>query len=148
MVRTGGDPVSETIFPFVQPEPIETVDTLPTARECAWDFVTDTAIFAQGEPVFVERGEAVLVWAWHALHTPRWRYEIHSGDYGSDIENLIGTNWSAELKQAEARCYVEECLLASPYITGVRVATLTFDAGRLTASIEITSVYGTLTLEV
>ena len=33
----------------------------------------------------VEGYDAILVWAWLALHTPRYRYYIYSEDYGNSI---------------------------------------------------------------
>ena len=36
----------------------------------------------------VEGYDALLVWAWLALKTPRYRYYIYSEDYGQEYENL------------------------------------------------------------
>ncbi|MCB6366850.1 DUF2634 domain-containing protein [Intestinibacillus massiliensis] len=140
--------MAETIFPYLQPEAVAEADALPLLREIKWDFTADRPVFENGEPVWVEREAAVAVWAWNALHTPRWRYEIHTPGYGSDVENLAGSGWSEELKQAEARQYVTECLLASPYITAVNDLTASFVGGRLTASFAIDSIYGPVRMEV
>lgn len=140
--------MAEGIFPYIEPAATAAAATLPVAREMAWDFSADRAVFSGGEPVWVERAEAVKVWAWNALHTPRWRYEIYTADYGNDIENMIGSGWSDALKTAEAQQCITECLLASPYITAVRDLSVTFADGVLTASFVIDSIYGMIGMEV
>lgn len=140
--------MAEMIFPYVQPPPVSIAETLPVLREAKWDFAADMPVFENGEMVWVERAEAVAVWAWNALHTPRWRYEMHTPHYGLDIENLIGSGWSEELKQAEARQYITECLLSSPYITAVNDLQAAFTGTVLTAYFTIDTVYGAVRMEV
>ena len=67
----------------------------------------------------VEGYDAILVWTWLALHTPRYRYYIYSEDYGQEYEDLIGKSYSSELIQSELERMTEECLLENPYITGI-----------------------------
>lgn len=141
--------MADAIFPdFINAAEVLAATALPELRECKWDFKLDLPVFAQGKPVIVTGQEAVAVWAWHALHTVRGRHEMYSDGYGSDIENLIGTGWSSELKAAEARQYVTECLLASPYIRALRDMQITFADDRLTVSCAIESIYGVIQLEV
>lgn len=140
--------MAEQIFPYLQPEPVAPAAALPVLREVKWDFGRDEPVFRGGRAVMVEREEAVRVWAWNALHTVRLRFEMFSSEYGSDVENLIGQGWSDDLKTAEAKLYIEDCLLASPYITAVTNVQTTFAGDRLTASFSIESVYGTIKMEV
>ena len=67
----------------------------------------------------VEGYDAILVWAWLALHTPRYRYYIYSEDYGQEYEDLIGKSYFSELTQSELERMTEECLMENPYITGI-----------------------------
>lgn len=67
----------------------------------------------------VEGYDAILVWTWLALHTPRYRYYIYSEDYGQEYEDLIGKSYSSELTQSELERMTEECLMENPYITGI-----------------------------
>lgn len=133
------------IFPLMQPGTAE-VRELPVCREVMWDYRNNRPVFRAGEPVIVERAEAVAVWAWKALHTPRYRHEIYTWDYGSELESLIGQNYTEELKRAEARRYVEETLLPNPYITGVRDIGVDFADGRLGVRCTIDTIYGTATI--
>lgn len=67
----------------------------------------------------VEGFDAILVWAWLALHTARYRYYIYSDDYGQEYDELVGKSYSQELIQSELERMTEECLMENPYITGI-----------------------------
>lgn len=137
------------LFPIIQPETVAQVETsLPMCREVAWNFEADEPIWQNGEPVIVEGMDAVLVWAWNALHTERFRYEIYSWQYGNETEALIGQSFSGDLKRAEAMRYTSECLLVSPYITDVKDMTVTFENDRLKIGGTIVTVYGEMKINV
>ena len=138
----------ESIFPFLQPTAAAPAAELPVLRECAWDFAADKPILRQGVPVVVERAEAVAVWAWNALHTERFLWPCFSANYGNETYMLIGQGYQAETKRAEVQRYIEECLLASPYITAVTGTTITVVGDRLTVGFAIQSVYGEVKMEV
>lgn len=133
-----------SIFPMITPpEPARTDGgELPVCREIAWDFERDIPVFRQGEPVVVSGKEAVRVWIWKALRTPRYQYEIHSWDYGSELESLIGQPLSAALKAAEAPRYLRECLLINPYITALRDVSVGAAGDRLTITGTAETIYG------
>ncbi|MBU5231286.1 DUF2634 domain-containing protein, partial [Intestinimonas butyriciproducens] len=82
--------MSTTLFPVVQPEAVQTGTALPLCREVKWDYDGNRPVFRNGEPETVEGAEAVRVWAWLALHTTRFRHEIYSRAYGTELENLMG----------------------------------------------------------
>lgn len=134
--------MSQTLFPAIQPQTEQRREGLPMCRNVKIDFSTGCAVFRQGEPVIVEGAEAVLSWAWMALHTPRFRHGIFSWAYGCEVEGLIGQPYTEALKQAEARRYLSECLTVSPYITSVDDIAVSFEGGRLTISCSITTIYG------
>lgn len=138
----------ESIFPYLQPTAAAPAAELPVLRECAWDFAADKPILRQGVPVVAERAEAVAVWAWNALHTDRFLWPCFSANYGSEIYTLIGQSYQAETKRAEVQRYIEECLLACPYITAVTGTTITVVGDRLTVGFAIQSVYGEVNMEV
>lgn len=115
---------------------------LPLCQEAAWDFENDVPIFRGGEPVVVTEKEALKVWIWRALRTPRFKYEIYTWAYGSEFESLLGQAYSDSVKTAEAPRYLRECLLVNPYITAVKDISVTFQAARLTVSGTAVTVYG------
>lgn len=134
-----------TIFPMIQPEAAETgnaAEEYPPYREVKWDYKKNAPVYKNGNPVITEGAEAVKVWAWKALHTPRFRCEIYSWNYGSEVESLVGEAYSEELKKSEAARYVRECLLVNPYITDVKNLTVGFSDDRLTVSGKLATIYG------
>ncbi len=136
------------LFPIIQPEAVETEQELSLYREVAWDFQKNIPVYKNGSPFIIEGKEAVMAWAWKALHTQRFRYEIYSWEYGNETESLIGQNFSEELKQAEAARYVRECLLINPYITDVTNILVDFSNGRLTIAGKLITIYGEANLNV
>lgn len=137
------------IFPIVQPE-AEEVSTgqLPLCREVAWDFSAGTPIFSGGKPVTVAGAEAVKVWIWKALMTPRRRHDIYTWDYGSEVESLIGQAFTSAVKQSEAVRYVREALMVNPYIKAVHQVSVDFSGERLTISCSVDTIYGEVEISV
>ena len=137
-----------SLFPSIQPEATATSTTETLYREVKWDFEKDAPVFKDGSPETVTGKDAVLVWAWKALHTPRFRHEIYTWNYGNETENLVGQPFSDELKQSEAVRYVRECLLVNPYISNVRNIAVSFANGTLAISCVINTVYGEVEINV
>ena len=102
------------MFPFVDNEEDEQEESLYIPKEYGINFET-----GQLSGKIVEGYEALLVWAWLALKTPRYRYYIYSEDYGQEYEDLIGKSYSTELTDSELERMTEECLTENPYITGI-----------------------------
>ena len=132
-----------SIFPMIDPaEGESSSQALPLCREVAWDFEQDVPVFQGGEPVIVEGKEALKVWIWRALRTPRFKYEIYTWAYGSEFEHLLGRTYTDAVKTAEAPRYLRECLLTNPYITSIKDISVAFESARLTVSGTAVSIYG------
>lgn len=103
------------MFPFIDnEEEDEQEESLYIPREYGINFET-----GQLSGKIVEGYDALLVWAWLALQTPRYRYYIYSENYGQEYEDLIGKSYSTELTDSELERMTEECLTENPYITGI-----------------------------
>lgn len=139
-----------SIFPMIDPGAAkESGDQdLPLYREPAWDFDLDVPIFQGGEPVVVEGKEALQVWIWRALRTPRYRYEIYTWAYGSEFESLQGRSYTNAVKTAEAPRYLRECLLINPYISAVKDISVDFASPQLTVSGTVITIYGEVQFDV
>lgn len=137
--------MSRAVFPLAQPGAEAGTEELELCRDAEWDYETDRPVFLDGEPVRCAGREAALSWAWNALHTPRFRYEMFSWAYGNEAESLIGTSYSEALKRSEAARYVREALEGNPYVTGASNVSTQFDgtAGKLSISCKIETIYGT-----
>lgn len=90
----------------------------------------------------VEGYDAILVWAWLALHTPRYRYYIYSEDYGQEYEDLIGKSYSSELTQSELERMTEECLMENPYITGIENFSCAKEEEKVMVSFSLITILG------
>lgn len=135
--------MSDTLFPSTTATTSGREDgALPLAKEVAWDFETDKPIFRRGEPVIVAGIDAVMVWAWNALKTERFRYRHHSRAYGNEMERLIGQTFTGDLKRAEAARYFREALEPNPYITGVERITAELSGDTLTVKGTVQTIYG------
>lgn len=135
------------IFPMIQPQVVEQVE-LKLYKEVKWDFEKDIPVYKNGSPVILSGQEAVFVWAWKALKTVRFKYEIYTWDYGCEVESLIGQPFSEELKQSEAARYVRECLLINPYITDVSNIIVSFINDILKIECTIDTIYGEVIVNV
>lgn len=137
------------IFPFMEaPVRRQTGTALPVFREYAWDFDRDCLILANGSPLVVERNEAVKVWVYKVLNTPRFRYPAYTWSYGHELEELVGSAFTNRVLQAEAERRVREALLVNPYITSVSVVTAELVDSRLTIHVSMETVYGEVKMNV
>ena len=137
------------IFPFISPPPnLENLNEYPTYREIAWDFKKNEPIIENGEFKIVEGNEAIKTWIYLALLTPNKQYPIYSWDYGTEVKELIGKNYTKALTKAEAQRLIEECLIINPYIVEVQVIDAIFKENTLTCDIKITTIYGDLEVSI
>lgn len=131
------------IFPFISPPPnLEESNNFPLYREIAWDFKKNEPIIENGEFKIVEGNEAIKTWVYLALLTPNKQYPIYSWDYGTEVKELIGKNYTKALTKAEAQRLIEECLIINPYIVDVQVTDTSFKDSILTCNIKVTTIYG------
>ena len=136
-------------FPFISPPiDLETINEYPLYREIAWDFEKNEPIIENGEFKIVEENEAMKVWVYLALMTNNKQYPIYSWDYGSEVKELIGKNYTKALVEAEAKRLIEECLLINPYILSVDVTSTSFKDSTLTCDIKITTIYGDMEVNI
>lgn len=95
----------------------------------------------------VEGKEAIKVWIWLALQTPRYRYYAYTWDYGIEYEELIGQGYTDEYIETEVRRMTEDCLLVHEDIQSI----LDFEVNRkgdiLTLSFVVDTIYGTIEME-
>jgi len=95
------------------------VEEMPTFKEYAIDFKTGEYIKDENNDIKVlEKNEALKVWIFKALKTERFRYtDVHSDNYGSELETHIGTVYQKSVKDALMINQIRDTLLVNPYIT-------------------------------
>ena len=132
-----------SLFPFISnTDEVKVDNSFPMYKEIAWDFKRNAPIIQNGDFKIIEGNEAIKVWIYKALLTPRYSYSIYSWDYGSELLDLIGKAYTPSLTKEEAKRYIKEALLINPYILEVTVIDTSFNNGLLSADIKIVTIYG------
>lgn len=132
-----------SLFPFVSNiDEVKIDNTFPLYKEVAWDFKRNIPVIEKRDFKIVEGNEAIKVWVYKALLTPRYQYSIYTWNYGSELLSLIGKAYTPQLTKSEAKRYIEEALKINPYILEVNVLDADFKDGVLSASIKIVTIYG------
>lgn len=132
-----------SLFPFISnTDDVKVDNTFPLYKEIAWDFKNNIPILENGDFKIIEGNEAIKVWVYKALLTPRYNYSIYTWDYGSELLDLIGKAYTPSLTKEEAKRYVKEALLINPYILEVEITDISFKDSLLSADIKIVTIYG------
>ena len=90
----------------------------------------------------VEGKEAIAVWIWLVLQTPRYRYYVYTWDYGNEFEDLIGKGYTEEYIEAEAQRMTEDCLLVNENIQSITEFSVSMEGDTLTVSFTANTIYG------
>ena len=90
----------------------------------------------------VEGKEAIAVWIWLVLQTPRYRYYIYTWDYGNEFEDLIGKGYTEEYIEAEAQRMTEDCLLVNEDIQSISDFHVNIGIHTLSISFTANTIYG------
>ena len=132
-----------SLFPFISnTDEVKVDNSFPLYKEVDWDFEKDTPIIQNGDFKIVEGNNAIKVWIYKALLTPRYSYSIYSWNYGSELMDLIGKAYTPSLTKSEAKRYIKEALEINPYILEVNISEIDFKDGILSADIKILTIYG------
>ncbi|BEO91168.1 DUF2634 domain-containing protein [Fusobacterium nucleatum] len=93
------------------------IEEMPVFKEYAIDFKTGEYIKDENGIKILEKNEALKVWIFKALKTERFRYvDVHSDNYGSELETNIGTIYQKSVKDALMINQIRDTLLVNPYI--------------------------------
>lgn len=131
------------LFPFISnADEVKVDNTFPMYKEVAWDFKNNIPILENGDFKIIEGNNAIKVWIYKALLTPRYSYSIYSWNYGSELMGLVGKAYTPSLTKEEAKRYIKEALLINPYILEVTVVDTSFNNGVLSADIKLLTIYG------
>lgn len=141
-------------FPFVGAsdaviQAVQESQELPTFKEYAWDFDNNCFLYdAGGHHIIVEEKEAIKVWVYKALATERYRYEAYSWQYGIEVKPFIGLVMGVEERISELKRIIIECLMVNPYIVSVDSFDFKQEGVKATVEIQLTTVYGEVSVSV
>ena len=131
-----------SLFPFISnTDDVKVDNSFPLYREVAWDFKNNIPILENGDFKIVEGNEAIKVWVYKAILTPRYNYSIYTWDYGSELLDLIGKAYTPSLTKEEAKRLIKEALEINPYILEVEIADISFKDSLLSAVVKVKTIY-------
>ena len=131
-----------SLFAFISNiEEVKVDNTFPMYKEVAWDFENNVPILENGDFKVIEGNEAIKVWVYKAILTPRYSYSIYSWDYGSELLGLIGKAYTPSLTKEEAKRLIKEALEINPYILEVEIADISFKDSLLSAVVKVKTIY-------
>ena len=90
----------------------------------------------------VRGAKAVAVWAWNALMYPRYRYELATWQYGSELSTMIGKVMSKSKASMMAESLVRDALLPNEYILDISDFQCELGSDKLTVSFKIVTPFG------
>lgn len=90
----------------------------------------------------VEGIEAIKVWVYLVLKTTKYRYWGYSWNYGNELEDLIGKQYSKEYINSEAKRMLEDCLLINENIISISNVETSMLNDKLTISFNINTKFG------
>lgn len=132
-----------SLFPFISNDDEVKVDnSFPLYKEVAWDFEKNVPVIENGDFKIVEGNNAIKVWVYKALLTPRYNYSIYSWDYGSELLDLIGKAYTPSLTKEEAKRLIKEALEINPYILEVEITDINFKDSLLSATVKVKTIHG------
>lgn len=125
------------MFPFVTKETTGEEEEFYSPREYEINFETGQITGKVAEGI-----EAIKVWVWLALNTPRYRYYIYSWAYGQEYEDLIGKGYTLGYASMELERMTEECLTVHPCIEGVENFICTMKEDKVEVSFTLLTTLG------
>lgn len=122
---------------------------LPLFREYDWNFESNTFRYnASGKRIALEGDEALKIWVYKALKTERNQYLAYSTRYGIELKPFIGKVMSVGERYSELKRVIIECLMVNPYIKSIDSITFDENGDKVECSVELTTVYGGLNINV
>lgn len=132
------------LYPFIIEDKDNVADNnLELFKEIGWDYLNDKPLVNEKtkEYIVVEGDEAIKVWIYKTIKIARYRYQIFTTDYGTELEELIGNKYTKGYTESEAIRFIREALMVNEYIRNVNIIDASFENDKLTVNINVDTVY-------
>lgn len=135
--------MANDLYPFIIEEENPKDDSLEMFKEIAWDYLRDKPLVDEKtkDYVIVEGDEALKVWIYKVIKIARYRYQIFSTDYGTELEELVGDKYTKGYTESEAIRYIREALSINEYIKNINIIDSNFSEDNLKLRINVDTVY-------
>lgn len=143
--------MSDSIFPFIDTSLYqENTDNEKLEELCEYAFDYENNCFLKNEAgrnFYVYKNEALKIWIYKALMTPRYRHLTYTDDFGNEMFSLIGKSIDHEVLLLELKRYVTEALMYNQYIRELSDFEFEIDGSKVTVKFKVTSIYGEMTID-
>ncbi|MBQ9607653.1 MAG: DUF2634 domain-containing protein [Lachnospiraceae bacterium] len=128
------------MFPFDlddEEDVVEEIETTTEQKDYEIDFTTGelTGRIISGLP-------AVIQWVRLTLGTERYYYNQFTWDYGSELEDLIGREFSGEYVENEVGRMISDALSMNDDIESISDLTVESESDKITAEFKVNTIYG------
>lgn len=93
--------------------------TVDYGREWAYDFDQNKFVLQNGTPVIVTGLEALKIFIIKTLKTARYRYLIHSWEYGCEIEDVLGKTLHKDILESVIKDMITDAIVYDDRIDSV-----------------------------
>ena len=143
--------MSNSIFPFIDTSLYEDnpeSEELEELCEYAFDFKNNCLLKNDaGQNYYVYRNEALKIWIYKALMTPRYRHLAYTEDFGNEMLDLISESINQDVLMLELKRYITEALMYNEYIRELNGFEFEVNGSKIKVSFNVISVYGDMQYE-
>ena len=143
--------MNNSIFPFIDTSKYEHViesDKLEELCEYAFDFKNNCLLTnSAGQNYYVYRNEALKVWIYKALMTPRYQHLAYTEDYGNEMFSMISQAIDQEVMLLELKRYITEALMYNSYIQELNGFEFEVKGSEVLIRFTVISIYGQMRYE-
>lgn len=142
--------MSKSIFPFIETTIYENDDEnqLEELCEYAFDFENNCLMRNEaGENYYVYRNDALKIWIYKALMTPRYQHLAYTEDFGNEMFSLISSSIDKEIFLLELKRYITETLMYNKYILELSEFKFEVTGSKVNVSFNVVSIYGNMQYE-
>lgn len=127
-----------------------TEEDLPKiGKSFLFDFKNGEFVLKDGKPVAAEGLEALKIWVTKTIMTEKDRFTIYENtDYGTTIEDLIGSNYPREFVESEIKREITEALINHSYIQNITDLKLNKDGSSMKIKFTVVTADGAFEQEV
>ena len=140
-----------SIFPFIDTTLYEEdtdTDELEELCEYAYDFENNCLKKDEsGKNYYVYGNEALKIWIYKSLMTPRFRHLAYSEEYGNEMFDLVSEAIHHDVLFLELKRFITEALMYNEYIRELNSFEFYVDGSSVQISFTVISVYGEMDYE-
>lgn len=143
--------MSNSIFPFIDVSNANTTaedEKIEELCEYAFDFENNCLLKDEtGQNYYVYKNDALKIWIYKALMTPRYRHLAYTEEYGNEMFSMIAQSIDQEILVLELKRYITEALMYNMYIQELNSFEFSIEGSKIFIKFHVISIYGEMDIE-